>query len=244
MLPGWTVSTIAGKPVDILAPKSASRFALLFLHPVGLESPAVNSAYTTALQNAGLFCVAPHGSQSWWSDRICPDFDPALTAEKFLLDSVVPWMMREWSLDDRSIAVAGISMGGQGAIRLGFKYPDRFPVVAGVASAFDYHEWHGRGTPIDAMYRSKEACRQDTAILQVHPSKFPPHIWFCCDPLDHEWYRGNDRLHEKLNAVGIPHTVDFTTSHGGHNWAYFNAMAEPMAQFCRTSLEREARRLL
>ena len=244
MLPGWSRIEIVGKHAELFTPTQPPRFALLYLHPVGLESLAENPTYTQAIAAAGFGCVAPFGDQSWWSDRVCHEFDPVISAEKHLLDSVVPWMNAKWNLGARAIAVAGVSMGGQGAIRLGLKYPDRFPVVAGVASAFDYHEWHGRGTPLNAMYRSKEACRQDTAVLHVHPTKFPTHIWFACDPDDDEWFRGNDRLHEKLNAVGVPHEIDFTTKKGGHSWEYFDAMAEPMVQFCKAGLEKESRRLM
>ena len=124
------------------------------------------------------------------------------TAESFLLDDVIPFMLNHWNL--KGIAIAGISMGGQGAIRLGFKYPERFPVVAGIASAFDYHEWYGQGHTIDAMYDIKEACRQDSAILHLDPRRCPEHLYFACDPFDAQWYRGNDRLHEKLISVWHP----------------------------------------
>ena len=56
------------------------------------------------------------------------------------------------------------------------------PVVAGVSSANDYHDKYGEGTPLDEMYDSKEQCRQDTAPLHLHPSHYPPHIFFCVDP--------------------------------------------------------------
>jgi S-formylglutathione hydrolase len=205
--------------------------------------PSANEAFTAAFFAAGVAVVAPHGRQSWWADRVCPDFDPAVTAEKHVLDTVVPWVEANWNLPPRSVAAMGVSMGGQGAVRLGLKYPDRFPVVAGIASAFDYHEWYGRGTPLDSMYRSKEACRQDTAVLHVHPTKFPPHLWFACDRGD-EWFRGNDRLHEKLNAVGVPHTAAFETDRGGHSWDYFDANAGEAVRFCVAGLEKESRRLV
>ena len=135
-------------------------------------------------------------------------------------------------------------MGGQGALRLAFKHPETFPVVAAVASALDYHELYGRGTPLDEMYDSKEQCRQDTALMHVPPFHPPPHIFFGIDPDDTAWYRGNDRLHEKLSALGIPHTVDLTTQAGGHSWAYFNHQAEPAVRFLHAGLEQESRRLL
>jgi pimeloyl-ACP methyl ester carboxylesterase len=241
MIEGWTRTQIAGKPADVFDPAGPPRFAVLYLHPVGLESLADNATYTAELAKHRLACCAPFGARSWWSDRVCPEFDPTLTAERHLLDHVVPWMRDRWS---RPIGVVGISMGGQGAVRLGFKHPERFPVVASVAGAFDYHELYGQGTPIDDMYRSREACRQDTAILHVHPTRFPPHMWFACDPGDADWFRGNDRLHEKLAAVGLPHTADLTTAAGGHSWAYFDAMAGPLFDFVVASLEKQNRRLM
>jgi S-formylglutathione hydrolase len=135
-------------------------------------------------------------------------------------------------------------MGGQGALRLAFKYPESFPVVGAISSAVDYHELYGQGMAIDEMYDSKEQCRQDTATLHIHPSQYPPHIFFCIDPDDTSWYRGNDRLHEKLSALGVPHEIDLTTRAGGHSWDYFNHMAERAVRFVYAGLEQESRRLL
>ncbi len=245
VLPGWAREAIAGKPADVFDPPggAAPRFAVLYLHPVGLEMPSDNEAYTAELARHGLACCAPHGARSWWADRVCPEFDPALTAERHLLGNVLPWMQDRWRLGPRAVAAAGISMGGQGVVRLGFKHPEVCPVVASVAGAFDYHELYGRGTPLDEMYDSKEQCRQDTAILHIDPNRFPPHVWFACDPADADWYRGNDRLHEKLTALGLSHTADLETHAGGHTWAYFDRMAGPMFAFIAAALQKESRRL-
>lgn len=246
MLEGWTRIEIEGKPADLFEPavKSKPKAAVLFLHPLGEESPAINEAYTAAFRKFNLPVVAPHGRRSWWVDRVCKEFDPVLTAEQHLLRNVAPWMEARWNLGPRMIAVAGISMGGQGAVRFGFKYPERFTVVAGVSSAFDFQDWYGRGDPMDEMYASREACRQDTTILQIGSPPWPAHIWFACDPEDSECLRGNDRMHEKLNAFGVPHVVDFDTSNGGHCWEYFDVMAEPMMGFVDDALAKESRRLM
>ena len=135
-------------------------------------------------------------------------------------------------------------MGGQAALRLAFKYPQMFPVASGIASALDYHELYGHGTPLDDMYDSKEQCRQDTALMHVPPYNPPPHLHFCIDPEDVDWYRGNDRLHEKLNALGVAHTADLTTQAGGHSSDYFNHMATPALRFIYQGLATESRRLL
>ncbi|HET6574251.1 MAG TPA: alpha/beta hydrolase-fold protein [Fimbriiglobus sp.] len=248
MLPGWSRESVGGKPADVFHPPrdERPRAAVLFLHvhSDALQLPSDNAAYTAELARHGLACCAPHGMRSWWADRVCPEFDPTLTAERHLLDNVRPWMSDRWHLPPRAVAAVGISMGGQGAVRLGFKYPDLFPVVASVAGAFDYHELYGQGLPLDEMYESRERCRLDTAVLHINPNRYPPHVWFACDPADTIWYRGNDRLDEKLSALGIPHVADLETSAGGHSWAYFDRMAGPMLAFVAEALRTESRRLV
>jgi S-formylglutathione hydrolase len=240
----WTRVLIGGKTADVFDPADRPRFGLLYLHPYGLDSLSDNPVYTRLLAELRLVCVCPHAGRCWWADRPCPEFDPVVTPERHLLEQVLPLFAERWQLAPRAVAMHGISMGGQGALRLAFKHPEVFPVVAATASAIDHHELHGRGTALDDMYDSKEQCRQDTAILHIHPSRFPPHIFFCIDPEDTDWYRGNDRLHEKLSALGVPHEIDLTTTAGGHCWNYFNRMADRALRFCVAGLEQESRRLL
>ncbi len=242
----WTLLDIAGKPADVYDPPGPDRprFGVLHLHGHGLTTLSDKPDYTRVFQELSLACVCPHGQRSWWGERVCTEFDPHVSPERYLLDRVVPLFGARWGIAPPGIGIQGNSMGGQGALRLAFKYPDLFPVVAGISSAIEYHEWYGQGLPIDDMYDSKEQCRQDTAPMHIHPSHYPPHLFFCVDPTDYEWFRGNDRLHEKLNALGVPHEIDFTTRAGGHSWDYNNHMAERVTRFLHTGLEKQSRRLL
>ena len=74
-------------------------------------------------------------------------------------------------LGQRAVGLLGVSMGGQGALRLAFKHPDLFQVAAGIAPALDYHEWYGHGYSLDEMYDTREHCRQDTALMHVPPER-------------------------------------------------------------------------
>jgi S-formylglutathione hydrolase len=246
MTAAWSQVEIAGKPADVYDPPGdpRPRFGVLFLHGYGLETLTDNSTFTHLFAELRLACVCPHGQHSWWADRVCTEFDPQLTPERYLLDAVAPFINERWGLRPRAIGLLGISMGGQGALRLAFKHPDTFAAVAAISSAIEYHELYNQGTTLDDMYDSKEQCRQDTAPMHVHPSHYPPHVFFCIDPTDADWYRGNDRLHEKLSALGVPHEADLTTQAGGHSWVYFNHLADRSVRFLQTGLEHESRRLL
>jgi S-formylglutathione hydrolase FrmB len=239
----WTLETIGGRSADVFTPADRPRFVLLFLPDLDDATLRNNDAWTTQLAANRIACVCPHGGESWWSNRICPSFDVAKSAERFLLDDVVPWTCERFQVSDRSIALAGVGGGGQGALRIAFKYPNRLRAVVSLSGAIDQYELYGRGTCLDEMYPSREHCRQDGAILHVHPSNWPPYIWFACDP-DSPWMRGNDRLQEKLRALGAPHTFDFTTRVCGHSWNYYDHLAPAMMRFVVDGLDKESRRLM
>jgi S-formylglutathione hydrolase len=244
---GWSTLAIDGHAADVYEPASSSRsrFGVLYLHGAGLETlhSRFASAYEPLLARFHLTCVCPHAGISWWTDRVCPAFDAGRSAERYVLEAMLPWCKRRWGFEERSVGLFGIGMGGQGALRLAFKHPETFPVVAALSAAIECQEVYGEGYGLEELYDSKEQCRQDTAPMHVHPSRHPPHLFFAVDP-DDAWLRGNDRLHEKLNALGVEHTTDFETRGGGHSWAYFNRMAERVLNFLRAGLEQESRRLL
>jgi S-formylglutathione hydrolase len=246
MKSAWTRERIGGKEASVYQPPAPSppRFAVLFLHGVGQETLEGNDAFTSLFDELNLPCVSPVGGRCWWVDRPCHEFDQRLTPEHHLVENVLPFFQQRWSLPARRVGLLGVSMGGQGALRLAFKRPDLFPAAAAIAAALDYYEIYGQGTPLDELYDSKEQCRQDTALMHVPPYDYPPHLFFAIDPNDALWYRGNDRLHEKLTALGVPHTCDLTTEAGGHSWGYFNHMAGPAVRFLSNGLEQESRRLL
>jgi S-formylglutathione hydrolase len=242
----WDTLVVQGKTVDCYDPPAPERprFGLLFLHDRNEQTLGSPPALAELFDSLNLACACPHGGQAWWTDRVCAGFDEKNSPEFHIRSSVLPALRQRWGMSEGAFGVLGFGMGGAGALRLAFKQPAQFPAVAGIAAALDYHELYGQGTALDEMYDSQEQCRQDTALLHVHPSKYPPHIFFCIDPEDHFWFRGNDRLHEKLSALGIAHEFDFVTQAGSHSWAYFERQAERAVRFLHAGLEQESRRLI
>jgi S-formylglutathione hydrolase FrmB len=203
--------------------------------------------FTAALERHGLVAVGPRTRRSWWTDRICAEFDPEISAERFVLKRVIPWIESEFATSPPQIGLLGTSMGGQGALRLAYKYPDRFPVVAAISPAIDFHRRllePEEGDPLLEMYDDPESARQDTAILYIHPLNWPRHQFFCCDPNDHRWHDSADRLRMKLSSLGVPFQCDLETSVGGHGFAYYNAMADRAIDFLVNGLASQRLRVM
>ena len=243
----WTPIKLRGHWCDVFEPvdRNAHGFAIVYLHGVHLTRLADHPAFTAEFERHGLPVVAPFTKRSWWTNRICPEFDATLTAERHVLDNVVPLIKERYGGEPPRIALLGTSMGGQGALRFAFKYPNRFPIVAALSPAIDYQlRWNEGDETLPLMYSDPEAVRQDTATLHVHPLNWPRNIWFCCDPADARWHDSADRLHMKLAALGIPHEYDLETSAGGHGFGYYNHMVPRAVAFVAERLERERLRVV
>lgn len=221
-----------------------ARGAIVFLHNAACQPLSVSDTYSKLLAAHGLACVCPFGGATWWTDQVLPAYDQTRSAESYVIHEVVPCVAERWRIATPRLGLLGISMGGQGALRLAFKHADLFPAVAAVAPAIEYHEYFGQGSSLDVMYPSPEKCRQDTVPMHIHPTKIPGHIYFAVDPDDERWIRGTDRLREKLTALGVAHTCDLTTRAGGHGWSYFDAVAGDAVGFLSKALAIESRRLL
>jgi poly(3-hydroxybutyrate) depolymerase len=147
-MPGtWTEELVAGKPVDVYAPprRNEHNYVVLYLHGVHLNRLHDKAAFIHEFDKYGLPVVAPLTQRSWWTDRICVEFDPQLTAERHVLENVLPFIKDRFAAEPPKIALLGTSMGGQGALRFAYKYPKVFPTVAAISPAIDFHKRYNEG---------------------------------------------------------------------------------------------------
>ena len=101
MLPGWSDIELSGHPCDVFEPQSpiAHNYAIVYLHGVHLTRLVDQPTFTELFERHGLPVIAPMTARSWWTDKICPEFDPQLTAERHVLDNVVPYVRERWSAE-------------------------------------------------------------------------------------------------------------------------------------------------
>jgi S-formylglutathione hydrolase FrmB len=242
----WSEEKIAGHSCDVFEPgqRNPHGYVIIYLHGVHLNRLVDKQSFIDLFQRHGLPVVAPFGGRCWWTDRICPDFDSQISPQQHVLQNVLAYVRERYGSAPPQIGLLGMSMGGQGALRLAYRFPNQFPVVAAISPAIDFHLRIDDGDEILAeMYGDPESARQDTAILYIHPLNWPRHQFFCCDPADVRWWDGADRLRMKLYSLGVPFEFDLQTTGGGHGFDYYNLMAAKAIGFIAERLERERLRL-
>lgn len=243
----WSQVELSGHPCDVYEPPQPNPhgYVVVYLHGVHVNRLSDKPAFIREFDRYGLRVICPRTERSWWTDKICEEFDLQISAERYVVAKVVEWIGERWGAKPPQIALLGTSMGGQGALRMAFRYPRVFGVVAAISPAIDYHLRMDEGDEtLIQMYPDKEAARQDTATLHVHPLNWPRHLWFCCDPIDLRWHESAERLRMKLAALGIPYGCDLETSGGGHGFEYYNRMAEKAIGFIASRLESEQLRVV
>src|SRR5688572_17205408 len=94
-MPGtWTEEAIAGHPCDVYVPqrRSPHGYVALYLHGVHLNRLHDKAAFMEQFDKHGLAVVAPHTKRSWWNDKICEEFDGTISAERHVLQNVLPFI--------------------------------------------------------------------------------------------------------------------------------------------------------
>ena len=172
----------------------------------------------------GLAVVMPQVHRSFYSDEVFGRPYWTFIAEE--LPRVARGFFR-LSADPARTFVAGLSMGGYGALKLALHHPDRFGAAASLSGALDVAEPNLRHRPEDPRMWQRifgdppavAGTGADLMHLLAAATALPP-LYIACGTQD-VLYPANVRFVEQCRAQGIPLTVDFAP--GDHEWGYWDA---------------------
>ncbi len=157
--------------------------------------------------------------------------------ETFHITRLVPWVDRSYRTVARrgGRALAGLSMGGFGALGYAARHPDRFAAAAGFSAAVDSTEpaiqaltppgtygpfatqeirWRGRN-PVDLA-----ANLRGLRLTMRTGNGSPGGPFGGGDGVEYVVHKASAALHGRLVALGIPHVWD-DYGPGGHLWPYW-----------------------
>ncbi len=186
-----------------------------------------------------MLVVSPGLGDSWYVDS--PDPGGYGKVESAFLDDLVPYIDRTWRTEARrdARAVAGLSMGGWGAVRFAILRPDLFVAAGSLSGALITDDWaatpawaewfgHAFGTPFD--FDRFHAASPFTLIPQLAAEDPRPLLFLTCgdhDSLDLK--EGNLLFHLALEHAGIPSELRITD--GAHSWDVWARELDPVLRF-------------
>ena len=151
--------------------------------------------------------VVPDGKLDWWMDS---PLLPKVRRETFVVNELVPWVDAEFrTLPQRQRrAVAGHSMGGQGAMRLGMRHPDVFGIVGNVMGGVDICAAANRKELVRLLgpYAENEARWRSFSVLAEAERLRPGALrLFSIVGTEDFFLKPNRDLHELLSKRHIAH---------------------------------------
>ena len=123
--------------------------------------------------------------------------------------------------------IAGLSMGGFGALRIAARYPTRFVAASGHSSITESHQMrHFVEECMDEVISPAQPRTVLEAMLR-HRDELP-RVRFDCGT-DDTLLSANRELHARLLEARIPHTYEEYP--GGHTWEYWSRHLEKTLRF-------------
>ncbi len=222
-----TTSCVVVNPVDRL--QSSPRKVLYLLHGLSDNCSAwLNNTNIAVLAERYQFCIVmPEVQRSFYMDMKfgLPYYTyvsqelPALCANLF-----------GFSQQREDNYVAGLSMGGYGALKIGMANPDRFAACAGFSSAADLNaraedDALSRGGEMQAIFGRTTHVLDEENDLFALSSKLSalsaaqqPDIYVTCGTEDF-LYNENQKLRRHMEALPLNYTYEEWT--GGHEWFFW-----------------------
>lgn len=234
------------------APQSrAVRYPVLYLlHGLGGSSADWVSTRAHLVAHAAAYrfiIVTPEGGDGWYTDSATVPNDKF---ETYILEELIPDVERRFraipARDAR--AIAGLSMGGYGALKFGVKHPERFALTASLSGAFDAASWDANDPKLIAFVKpsiartygamdSPTRAANDLFKLfaSLPPERIPalPYIYFDCGTEDF-LINSNRALSELLLRRKIPH--EYRQLPGAHSWPYWDAQVQEVLKLATRRL--------
>ena len=186
----------------------------------------------------GVIFVCPDGENSWYWDS---PINPSSQFETFVSQELPDWVDAHYpTLPSREgRAVAGLSMGGHGALWTAVRHKDRFGAVGSVSGGVDNRPFPDSWEMKAQLGEEREnQARWDahTVINAVDSLRDGELAIFVDCGYDDFFYGVNVALHEKLLRQGVGH--DFLTRPGAHTGEYWGSSLPHQLLFFRSYFDR------
>ncbi len=175
--------------------------------------------------------VTPEGDNGWYTDSVSTPNDKY---ESYIIKELIPEIDKIYrTIDGRDgRVIAGLSMGGYGSLKFGFKYPSLFTLIGSFSGALGATSWTEKNAgaiakSMDLAFGSDEASESRKAndifrlVREVTPDqqKALPYIYLSCGTEDFLIANNRDFL-KLLNDKKIPH--EYREHPGGHDWTFWD----------------------
>lgn len=201
-----------------------------------------------------LIVVTPEGNDSWYTDSATIPTDKY---ETYVLKELIPDVQRRFRTIEARYArgIAGLSMGGYGAIKLGLKSPGTFAFAGSMSGAFGVTRFSEQQVGASGWQNSLKLfgpvgseTRQQNDLFEIIRNLAPnrisalPYFYFDCGTEDSPLiFPYNRELAALMVEKKIPH--EYRELPGDHSWGYWDTQVQEVLKIAVRTMRLPRRRV-
>lgn len=196
----------------------------------------------------GLIIVMPEGNDGWYTDSATIANDKY---ESYILQELLPDVQQRYRTIEARYgrAIAGLSMGGYGAIKFGLKSPQTFVFAASMSGAFGVTRLSEKEIPQRWQESVKlfgpvgSDTRKANDLFEIIGTLTPvrisslPHFYFDCGTEDSPLiFPYNRELSALMFEKKVPH--EYRELPGDHSWGYWDSQVQEILRIAARKMPR------
>src|SRR5439155_390880 len=201
-----------------------------------------------------MIVVMPEGKDGWYTDSATVPNDKY---ESYILKELIPDVQKRYRTIETRFGrgVAGLSMGGYGALKFGLKSPGTFAFAASLSGALAAASWTEkdlkdlgavRDSVLSVFGPAGSETRKANDIFEGVRSMTPnrvaglPYLYLDCGTED-GLISTNQQFAALLREKKIPH--EYRELPGDHNWAYWDQQVQEVLKIAAQKMHRAPSRV-
>jgi putative tributyrin esterase len=180
-------------------------------------------------ENLPIIIVMPDANDSWYVNSATVPQDKF---EQYIIRDLIAEVDQHWRTlrSPHRRAIAGLSMGGYGAVKFALKYPGTFGIAGSISGAFNATETELSASRADlapsldaAFGAANSTVRADNDVIVAADKAVPArtaYLYLDCGTQDVSFLQSNRKLVSKLSERNLAY--EYHETPGAHTWEYWD----------------------
>jgi S-formylglutathione hydrolase FrmB len=196
-----------------------------------------------------IIIIMPEGNDGWYTDSLTVPTDKY---ESYIVQELIPDVEKRFrvSTNREGRAIAGLSMGGYGALKFGIKYPEMFAFAGSMSGALGAASWtHDDLRGLEFIWRTLVAVfgPEDNPVRKANDvprlyRELPaariaalPYVYLDCGTED-LLFSSSGSLAAILVERKIPH--EYRELPGTHSWPYWDMQVQEVLRIAERKMRQ------
>jgi len=220
---------------------------LLHGYSGGHDNWSTKTKIAEYVRDIPMIIVMPDGENSWYVNSA---MDPNDRFEDYMVNDLPNYIQKAYSIDTTRQGIAGLSMGGYGALVLALRHPTKYRFTGSLSGAIAFPRGMNDTTrqperallpSLKRAFGEKSGAPRNTydlfLLYRQLPKESMPYVYMAMGTQDgyRSFLPAHRALTDLLRGGGV--SYEYHETPGGHSWQYWDTEIQPLLKRMREVLK-------